>query len=300
MKKLAMIILWLFPIVVLAEDLYFVDAHSQYEKALDGEIIIRKMDDAGVKKAIISTRRGRGPWDAVELAQAYPGRIIPSVRIKGQHYSRNTKKFYKKLKKQVKSDDFSAMSEVLMYHAQKGNKADEVVVHANDRRVKKSLNAAINNGWPYVVHIEFASLSRGDAEEFMQGLETLLSENLEHPFALIHMGQLDAETVSALLSKYKNIYFITSHANPVTAKKSNQPWINMFDGEEFKPQWETLMLKYPDRFIFAVDAVWTKQWRFDYEKHVNIWRAGLSALPEEIAHKIAHGNAERLWGIDSE
>jgi len=282
---------------VYADKLYFVDAHSQFERDLEGDEIIQKMNEAGVRQSIISTRRGRKAWDAVELASQYPERIIPSVRIKSKHYKKDSNKFYKKLRKQAESDEFMAMSEVHMFHAQKGDKADEVKVHGDDDRIQESLSAAIDNGWPFVVHIEFASLSSDDAIIFMNELEKLLTDNPEHPFALIHMGQLEPARVEPLLKKYKNLYFITSHADTVTANNSNQPWINMFDGEKIKPQWTVLMLEYPSRFVFAVDAVWADQWRDDYVNHVELWRKGLSFLPEDVANKIAHGNAEYLWKL---
>lgn len=294
---LAIFILWSLPFSLAAAELYFVDAHSQYERELEGDEIIKYMDKAGVRQAIISTRRGRGPWDAVELADNNPDRIIPSVRIKGKHYTRNTKKYFKKLNKQVNSGEFKAMSEVHMFHAQKGDKADEVEVHVNDDRIQKTLSAAIDNGWPFVVHIEFSSLSNSDAQGFMKELETLLIDNPNHPFVLIHMGQLDESRVERLLVKYKNIHFFTSHADPVSVSGSNQPWVNMFDDENLKPQWKALMIKCPDQFIFAIDAVWADQWRFDYVRHANLWRNALAAVPEDIANKVAHGNAERLWGL---
>lgn len=296
-KILVGVLLWLFSFSLSAADLYFVDAHSQFEGNLEGNEIIQNMDKAGVRQAIISTRRGRSPWDAVELADAHPDRIVPSVRIKGKHYSKNTKKFFKKLKKQVKSEEFRAMGEVLMFHAQKGNKADAVEVHANDNRIQESLSFAVDNRWPFVVHIEFASLSSRQAKGYMKELEGLLSKNPDHSFMLIHMGQLDATKVGKLLKKYSNVHFLTSHADTISTSNSKQPWINMFDGEKLKPKWKKLMIKYPSQFVFAVDAVWADQWRLDYVKHVKLWRKGLSFLPEDIANKIAHGNAERLWGI---
>lgn len=280
-----------------AEELYFVDAHSQYERDITGQEIIKYMDDAGVKAAIISTRRGRKAWDAVSLAADYPGRVFPAVRVKGKDYTNNTKRFYKNLIKQIESDSFSAMGEVHMFHAQKGEWADDVEIHVYDKRIETTLKAAIDHGWPFVVHIEFASLSRGRAESYMSELEKLLNDHPEHPIALIHMGQLDSVQAGKLLARFKNIYFLTSHADTITVSNSNQPWIDMFEDGELKSQWKSLVLEYPDHFVFAVDAVWADQWRNDYVNHVKLWRKALSALPGDIAEKVAHGNAEKLWKL---
>ncbi|MCK4830237.1 amidohydrolase family protein, partial [bacterium] len=125
-----------------------------------------------------------------------------------------------------------------------------------------------------------------------------LSSNSEHPFALIHMGQLPLEDVAALIKAHNNIYFLTSHADPVSAADSKQPWINMMDKDKFKPQWKQLITQHPDRFVFALDNVWGWQWQDTYMKHIKVWRSALSELPEDVAHAVAHGNAERLWKLE--
>jgi predicted TIM-barrel fold metal-dependent hydrolase len=63
---------------------------------------------------------------------------------------------------------------------------------------------------------------------FSKGLENALQENPDHPFVMIHMGQLKADDVGRLISMPQNIYILTSHSNPVVTSKSNQPWVNHF------------------------------------------------------------------------
>ena len=50
----------------------------------------------------------------------------------------------------------------------------------------------------------------------MNDLKELLNKYSKHPFALIHMGQLQPDEGSNLLENYSNLHFITSHADPVT------------------------------------------------------------------------------------
>lgn len=282
--------------LVHAKDLYFVDAHSQLDANFEPDEVLQKMDQGGVYKTILSTRGGRKLNDVVKLARRFPERIIPCIKIKGRHYQDDTRKYYKKLTKRVNSGKFGAMGEVLLYHAQKGNLAPEVHVRASDKRVQTALQYAIDNDWPFIVHIEFASLGSGDRDAYMNELEILLKENPGHPFALIHMGQLETDEVARLIQLHNNIYFMTSHADPVVAS-SNQPWINMMDGNRFKPKWQALIQSHPERFIFAIDNVWTHQWRNTYMEHIRLWRSALSALPDKVAHAVAHGNAERLWKL---
>lgn len=296
--------MWLVVLIILfspvagGDELYFVDAHSQFDTDVDSELILNRMKQGGVNKTILASRRHRKPREAAEMAEEFPDRIVASIRTKGRHYFEGTRKFYKKLRKQVNSGRFSAIAELLVFHAQKGDKADEVRISVDDKRIQAALNYAVDNEWPFVVHVEFASLDSSERDEYMNALKELLRSHPAHPFALIHMGQLPHKDVVSLIKGHSNIYFLTSHADPVSAIDSKQPWINMMDINKFKPQWKKLMTQYPDRFVFALDNVWGWQWQDTYMKHINIWRSALSELPAEVANAVAHGNAERLWKLE--
>ena len=279
-------------------ELYFIDAHSQVDHDIDQDEIIQSMNAAGIKKSILSSRRKRRAFDVADWAEHHPDKIIASVRVKSKHYSNNTKKFYKKIKKQIKSGGFNAMSEVLLYHAQKGDKADEVIIYPDDERIEFLLAKARQYNWPFVLHIEFSSLDGDRRDDFYNKMVSFISANSDHPFAMIHMGQLKANEVATLLENHSNLYFLTSHSNPIAVQRSNQPWVNMFEGKELKPEWKSLMIKYPERFIFALDNVWTEHWRNDYKEQVDVWRYALQKLPEKVAHAVAHGNAEKLWVLE--
>lgn len=280
-----------------ATDLYFIDAHSQADEGIDKNELIQRMDAAGISKTILSSRRHRRAFDMADWAEAHPDRLIASVRVKSKHYVKNTRKFYKKINKQVRSDRFNAMSEVLLFHAQKGNLASEVIVYPDDRRVAVVLDAASSKGWPLVIHIEFGALYGGMRQEFYDKIQNLLSANPQQAFCLIHMGQLKTTEVADLLSQHNNLYFLTSHSNPLAVQRSNQPWVNMFQGKKLAPDWKLLITKHPDRFIFALDNVWAEHWRNGYTQQVELWRKALHALPKDVAQAVAHGNAERLWQI---
>jgi len=111
------------------------------------------------------------------------------------------------------------------------------------------------------------------------------------------MGQLNHVAVRQLIEVHGNIYFITSHSNPIAVKKSSQPWINMFDGDRLSADWRQLMTDHPDRFILGFDNVWAEHWGQFYLDQVTLWRKAINELPVEVAHALAHGNAERLWHL---
>ena len=103
--------------------------------------------------------------------------------------------------------------------------------------------------------------------------------------------------VRRLIKNHKNIYFLTAHTNPFIIRHSNQPWVNIFKGETLAPDWKELLSQYPGTFIFALDNVWDRHWKEFYLDQIKYWRKAMADLPPDIAHAVAHGNAERLWGI---
>ena len=272
-----------------------IDAHSQVDEYVELEKIIQLMDEGGIAGTILSTRGKVTPEELVSFAVNYPGRIIPAVRTKS-YMQKEGDKYYELLKKQVNMPQYGAMAEVIMYHAQKGEKAPLVVFYPDDERVQAALSYAIDKKWPFVVHIEFAAAG-SERDEFMTKLKALLVRYPEHPFVLIHMGQLDCASARQMIEAYPNIYFITSHSNPVIVKKSNQPWTNMFHGGSLSADWRQLIINHPDRFILAFDNVWAENWGQQYLDQIALWREAIKELPLDIAHAFAHGNAERLWRL---
>jgi predicted TIM-barrel fold metal-dependent hydrolase len=287
-------------------DIPIIDAHSQvphrYEEL---DEIIQLMDRGRVARVILSSRGPVKPEQLLSFASRYPGRIIPAVRTKNRLYRENDERFYAFLRNQVEMRQFGAMAEVLMYHAQKGLhrvRAPRVIVSPDDERVLATLKYARKKKWPFIVHIEFRRA--GDLRDvFMTKFEVLLSNNPEHPFVLIHMGQLDLPDVRRLIEAYENIYFITSHSTSIQAspiavvKKSDDPRTNMFDGDHLSATWKHLMIEHPERFILGFDNVWPEHWGQYYLDQIELWRGAIKALPPEVAHALAHGNAERLWHL---
>ena len=291
---------------VRAQELYFIDAHSQVDQDVDPKTIIGNMKAAGVRRTLLSVRSGRKPKFVIQLSAKFPQMIVPSVTTKMWGYILDSKKphkkYHKALKAQVKSGKFKAMAEVLMVHSGCPKAmCPPVRVGPDDRRVTAALEAAVAQGWPFIAHIEFGSLSSSERQEFMEGFESMLKQHPEHPFALIHMGQLEAPDVRRLIETHKNIHFLAAHSNPISNASggSFKAWIEMFDGSSLKPEWKKLITDYPDRIIFALDNVWGKHWndRDYYVDQVALWRKALGELPPAVANAVAHGNAERLWKL---
>ncbi|UCH54138.1 MAG: amidohydrolase family protein [Pseudomonadota bacterium] len=279
--------------------LYFVDAHSQVdEEVSDLGLIVRRMDAAGVYRTILAARSGRKPGEVADFAAQHPQRIVPAVRTKSGAFDKNPANWRKFVQAQVNSGRFRAMAEMLLYHARKGNKAPEVRAYPEDDRVKFVLAAAARHGWPFVVHIEFASLAPPERERFMGGFEALLRERPTLAFLLNNMGQLQPPEAARLIKAHANLHLLTATATSVIARESRGPWTRMFEGDKLTPAWKELMLAHPDRFVFALDNVWYQHWDAFYLEQVKQWRLALAELPPSVAHAVAHGNAERLWRLE--
>ena len=278
--------------------MYFVDAHSQVDgEVRDLSLITERMRQNGVRKTILAARAKRSNQDILDLAGRSGGAIIPAIRTKSDVQMKNKPAYYQKLKRQGASGRFGAIAEVLMYHAQKGNKAPEVKVLPSDKRVQAALDVARQNHWPFVAHIEFAALNGGARKIFMKEFITLLEHNRDLPIVLMHMGQLHADEAGTLLGQHPNLYFNVAHTDRFTINRSSEPWTNLFNGDSIQPAWQALMKQYPDRFVFALDNVWAEHWESFYPEKVKLWRKALGELPPQVASAIAHGNAERLWHL---
>ena len=64
---------------------------------------------------------------------------------------------------------------------------------------------------------------------------------------------------------------------------------------ELRADWKDILAAHADRFLFAMDGVFSNQWRRRSVRDIQEWRAALATMPKQAADLIAHKNAERLW-----
>ena len=318
-KWLIFLVTLIAPMSVYAAADYFVDAHSQVDTEVVGNApdflglqhVYDTMATHNVTKTILSTR-GSG-LNAVTFAHKTVSRIIDSVRSKSKFYNEDAyplDEYITFFSNQADDGSFNAASELLIYHAAKtrkildenGNEIDidipKVEVPMDGDKVQYAITQCRLRGWPTVIHIEFAALeaiSILDKKAYMNAFEILLDTYPNHPFVLIHMGQLEIGDVMRLIMRHDNVYFFTSHADPVTEATSQQPWTNLFKGDTLAPHWRNAFLHFPTRFIFALDNVFAEHWYDQYDDRMFYWKKAMNDLPNDVANLIAHGNAERLW-----
>ena len=71
------------------------------------------------------------------------------------------------------------------------------------------------------------------------------------------------------------------------------------EGGRLAEEWRELFDRHSDRFLLGSDTWINERW-FAYDNIINGYRAWLAELPQEQAKRIAHGNAERLFGAKIE
>jgi predicted TIM-barrel fold metal-dependent hydrolase len=294
MRPVVTIFFSLFAGMAFAGDLYFVDASSKAdEKMGDLDEIVRLMDRHGVYRTLLTSNFHLRDIEIRRLAKKHPERIIPMVRLSGRSYE--------KWQHDVATGFYRGMGEMLVYHAAKKSPLFSVGEHINSLdgpAVRDSFALAKKQGWPYVVHIEYHSLSWGDQTKYRNELTKLLTDNKGVPVVLIHLAQLRTDEAEPLLEANPNLYLMTSHCNPSFLDHMPfTPYENMFSGySSLTSAWTKLVLRFPDRFVFALDNVYYQQYDW-YGDQIFCWRSALEKLPPEVAHAFAHGNAERLWRL---
>jgi len=67
------------------------------------------------------------------------------------------------------------------------------------------------------------------------------------------------------------------------------------DGGKLSDAWRDLFARHSDRFLLGSDTWINERW-FGYDTIMKEYRGWLAQLPPEQAKRIAHGNAERVFG----
>jgi len=91
-----------------ADELYFIDAHSQVDhNVVPLNKIIPLIDRAGVHQTILSARGNLKGKTLLKLSNENPGQVMPAIRTKGKPYDKGSRKYYEMLKKQIATKQLS-------------------------------------------------------------------------------------------------------------------------------------------------------------------------------------------------
>ena len=118
-----------------------------------------------------------------------------------------------------------------------------------------------------------------------QALELLFAHDGRAKIIWAHTGfSTSPEKLKQLFEKYPALWGELSFRGGIT------------DGAgKLTPEWRELFAKYSDRFLLGSDTWIHPRWA-QYESIMSEYRGWLAQLPPDQARRIAHENAERLFG----
>ncbi|MFQ5763886.1 MAG: amidohydrolase family protein [Rhodospirillales bacterium] len=119
----------------------------------------------------------------------------------------------------------------------------------------------------------------------------------------------DARVVEALLAAAPGLKVLWAHAglsesaaavgrvldrHPNVWAELSYRAHDLIPGGAIEPQWRDLLIRHAERFLIGTDTWEVDRWR-SYGHLIGAHRAWLGKLPGDVARKIAHENAERLF-----
>ena len=99
------------------------------------------------------------------------------------------------------------------------------------------------------------------------------------------IGGASVARVDALLARHPQLMGELSYRPGLTC-----------DGGKLCPEWRTLLLKYPTRFMIGSDTWVNQRWQY-YDELVKGYRVWLGDLPAEVARNIGWSNGATLFGV---
>jgi len=139
-----------------------------------------------------------------------------------------------------------------------------------------------------------------ELKENVQAFERLLAHNRKARFGWAHagsdpLGQRTPQLMRQLLERHPNLYSAL-----LVSQRGPRPTTPLDEDGRLKPQWLQLIRDFPDRFTSHSDIFYTPRWPPDRgrkESH-ELAKVLLEQLPPDLAAKVAHGNATRLYRLN--
>jgi hypothetical protein len=245
------------------------DAHLHYnqepnpyyslEQVLD---VFRRNNVAGI---IANSRPNKGTHQLVD-AKARGLWVVPFIRPYRtrddvQNWSTDPA-IYDLIESEYKLGYFRGVGEFHIY----GNAAQGPLV-------KKVVDFAVARDLYLLAHCDEAALL------------TLLAHDARAKIIWAHTGfSTPPARVRELLEKYPALMGELSYRGGVTE-----------NGGKLSAEWRELFARHSDRLVLGSDTWINERW-FGYDTIMQTYRGWLAQLPENQARRIAHGNAERLFG----
>ncbi len=267
---------------------YWIDAHSHVNPGFSAggltgvDLLVSSMDKAGVGKAVLFRHPQSKTADVLEAYRKYPDRIVPVRGDDGLDVNDPTT--LNPVRADLDTGLFRGLGEIFVRHA--GAKVD---IPADHPVMLELFKLAAEHGIPVTVHLD-------SPEKGLDAFERALNQSPSTTFIWAHSGPSTPDVLKGMLDRHPNLYADLSTLNPVSQKLAGRQALP--SGYQIEnSEWIRLMEVYPDRLLFGVDA-WFIEAYVGYPDIVAWFKDNvIPQLSPKTAEAIAHGNAERLFGI---
>lgn len=286
-------------------DVPILDAHNHVMPGLDPDEMVRELDRHGICRIVLMATGT--PFDkraGLTLAafDKHPDRVILFVGLNG--IRRFTPEILKSIDGLLASGKFRGMGELTLRHypfereALDGStvRAGDYTLAADSPEVLEVFALAEKHGVVLTVHMETTA-------ETIPAFRRALAK---HPKAKViwahqtpiktldgakeeHARKADPKQIAELLDRTPSLYADLSVGYETLFLKS--------DDRKLPEAWRTLYESRADRFVVGLDMPFLQGWKTDgYRLRLEVLREWLKQIEPGARKKIAHENAEKLFG----
>jgi predicted TIM-barrel fold metal-dependent hydrolase len=255
------------------------------------DLIVKSMDEAGVDMVVLFSLDDGLSADVIEAAQRYPGRIVPIRARDGLDLEDPS--CLDLYRRDLETGLFHGVGEIRTRHGWYGS--DDPPNHP----VLMGLSALAGEfDVPALVHMGTRPAGEDQAAlpaEWVADWERTLEQSPSTTFIWAHSGPSRPEVLRGLLERHPNLYADLSALNPVFFEVRGRavPPELMIDGLE----WIRLLEDQSERFLFGTDNYTAEAYLGTADLVAYVRDEVFPQLSPEAVEAIAHGNAERLYGI---
>jgi hypothetical protein len=243
------------------------DTHLHYTSAdakqLDPGQIIELLRDSGIERALVS---GTPPGLAARLQRRAPELILPLLGVYRTPADKQNWHQDRELPERVaawlRQGDWRGIGELHLFAPQRRSPVFLAIARL-----------AVQHRLPLLLHTDPAVVD--SLFEQLPKVQVIWAHAGAYPYPPL---------LADYLARYPNLHIDLSMRDQRIAPDGN-----------LSPEWEDLLLEYPERFLVGVDTYRSERWH-DYPLASARIRQWLAQLPPELAEALARGNARRLIG----
>jgi hypothetical protein len=263
------------------------DAHLHYnEEAFNGAEgphpipdVLGRMQRSGVRAIISNSRPNDGTKSLAQSPQTRQAgvTVVPFVRLYRNRADYDNwfrdESIYEmvqtELARGTAAGPYRGIGEFHLYES----------THANGPVARKLMALAEEKDLAVLAHVDDTAVDLLMANTPSKGAKVRLI------WAHTGIGGAPVARVDQMMARYPRLMGELSYRPGLTC-----------DGGKLCPEWRTLILKYPGRFLVGSDTWVNQRWQY-YEDTMKGYRTWLGDLPADVARRVAWENGAAMFGL---